>query len=173
MVADMRKLLIIMLLLAALSGVAFASPESQTDLCLLRLTPYVDIVNDAGLYPSVMLAQEILETAHCRSEAANYNNFWGIKCQGGLCFSKQTWEIYEKRRWDGPLPFQVFDSPREAVEAYCRKILWQEEYQDVDYDSLDVYIDSLASVWATDPGYAGKIKDIVERYDLERFDRRE
>ena len=167
----MKKLLITLLFLAALSGVAFAS--SPTDECLFRLTPYVDIVNDAGLKSSVMLAQEILETAHCRSEAVNYNNFWGIKCRGGLCFSKQTWEVYEKRHWDGPLPFQVFDSPREAVEAYVRKILYQPEYQDVDYDTLDSYIETLAEVWATDPDYAGKIKDIIERYDLTRFDRRE
>lgn len=168
----MKKILIILLLLAALSGVAFASPQ-QTDQCLLRLTPYVDIVNDAGLYPSVMLAQEILETAHCRSEAVNYNNYWGIKCRGGLCFSKQTWEVYEKRRWDGPLPFQVFDSPREAVGAYCHKILWQPEYQDIDYTSRDTFIDGLAAVWATDPDYAGKIKDIIGRYNLQKYDRRD
>ena len=56
----MKRFIICLLILAALSGVAFASPD-QTDQCLLRLTPYVDIVNDAGLYPSVMLAQEILD----------------------------------------------------------------------------------------------------------------
>ena len=106
----MKRLLIILLLLAALSGVAFASPD-QTDQCLLRLTPYVDIVNDAGLYPSVMLAQEILETAHCRSEAVNYNNFWGIKCMGGLCLANRRGRFTKSADGTGRYRFRFSIAP--------------------------------------------------------------
>lgn len=165
----MKRIIFVLLFLLLMAPPAFAS----TDSCLSILTPYTEQVNDAGLYPSVMLAQLLLETGHCRSEAVKYNNFWGIKCKGGICFSKQTWEVYPAGRWDGPLLFQVFDSPGDAVTGYCRKILWQPEYQDIDYTWRDTYIDGLARHWATDPNYATKIKGIIERYDLTKYDERE
>lgn len=164
----MKRLLVLMILLTALSGVAFA--QTPTDLCLLRLTPYVDIVQDAGLYPSVYLAQALLETGHCSSPAVRYNNFWGIKCRDDLCFAKGTWEIYDGQFWEGPALFQVFYTARSGTEAYVRKILWQKEYQGVDYSSRGAFIDSLARVWATDPNYAKKLKDIIRRYDLTKHD---
>ena len=160
----MKKFLItFLLLLMPVSAVA-------SDACLAILTPYVDVVNDAGLYPSVMLAQQLLETGYCRSEAVKYNNFWGIKCRDDYCFSKQTWEVYDGKRWQGQLLFQIFDSPREAVEGYCRKILWQPAYQDVDYTSRDMFIDSLSRHWATDPNYADKLKHIIEAHGLSKYD---
>ena len=163
-----RVITFALLFLLLLAPPVFAA---QTDSCLAILTPYTEQVNDAGLYPSVMLAQLLLETGHCRSEAVKYNNFWGIKCRSDYCFSKRTWEVYPAGRWDGPLLFQVFDSPGDAVAGYCRKILWQPAYRDVNYDSLDEYIDSLAAVWATDTHYADKLKQIIKMYDLTRYDR--
>lgn len=165
----MKRLILLLLCLFLLVSPALAS----TDSCLAILTPYTEQVNDAGLYPSVMLAQQLLETGHCRSDAARWNNFWGIKCRDDYCFSKKTWEVYSGKVWQGELLFQIFDSPGDAVDGYCRKILWQPAYQDVNYDSLDEYIDSLAAVWATDPHYADKLRQIIKMYDLTRFDRRE
>lgn len=164
-----RLITFVLLCLFLLAPAAFAS----TDSCLAILTPYADQVNDAGLYPSVMLAQQLLETGHCRSEAVQYNNFWGIKCRDGICFSKKTWEVYSGKVWQGELLFQIFDSPGDAVAGYCRKILWQPAYSDVNYDSRDEYIDSLAAVWATDQHYAVKLKGIIERYGLTKYDERE
>jgi len=171
----MKKLLIIVLLLAALTSVAFASPQqTPQDLCLLRLTPYMDIVRDAGLRPSVLLAQAAIETGWCRSDAVRWNNYWGIKCMGyGTCFAKSTWEIYDGKYWSGMKLFQAFDSASEGIQAYCRKILYQKEYQDMDYTDLNTYIETLAKVWATDPDYAKKLKVIIKRYGLIKYDRSE
>lgn len=163
----------IFVLVAALMSVALAAPQTKTDLCLLRLEPYVDIVQDAGLYPSVYLAQALLETGHCTSPAVNYNNFWGIKCRSDLCFAKDTWEVYDGQRWDGKKLFQIFYSARAGTEAYCRKILWQPEYKNVDFSSRDRFIDTMAKVWALDPDYAGKLRGIIQRYNLTKYDRRE
>lgn len=165
----MKRVIFVLLFLLLLAPPAFAS----TDSCLAILTPYTDEVNDAGLYPSVMLAQQLLETGHCRSSAIQYNNFWGIKCRDDYCFSKRTWEVYSGKVWHGELLFQIFDSPGEAAAGYCRKILWQPAYRDVNFDSLDEYIDSLASVWATDQHYADKLRQIIKMYDLTRYDGRE
>lgn len=165
-----RVISLLLLFLLLLATPVFAS---QTDSCLAVLTPYAEQVNGAGLYPSVMLAQQLLETGHCRSEAVMYNNFWGIKCRDDYCFSKKTWEVYSGKYWQGELLFQIFDSPGDAVVGYCRKILWQPAYRDVNYNSRDEYIDSLASVWATDQHYADKLRQIIRMYDLTRYDRRE
>ena len=166
----MKRLTIALLILCLLPAVVLASTQSKTDLCLLRLTPYTSMVQDAGLYPSVFLAQALLETGHCSSPAVRYNNFWGIKCQNDLCFAKGTWEVYNGERWEGPALFQVFYTARAGTEAYCRKILYQYEYRNVEYTSRDAFINSLARVWATDPDYAKKLKDIIRRYDLTKHD---
>lgn len=110
-----------LLLVAALMGVALAGQQSNTELCLLRLEPYVDIVRDAGLYPSVYLAQALLETGHCSSPAINYNNFWGIKCRDDLCFAKDTWEVYDGKRWEGKALFQVFYTARRGRKHIAAK----------------------------------------------------
>jgi N-acetylmuramoyl-L-alanine amidase len=155
----------------------FAAPasaeQSKTDLCLLRLTPYVDVVQNAGLYPSVMLAQQLLETGHCSAEVSvRNNNFWGIKCMSPPCFSKKTWEIYDAKYWEGALLFQAFDGPREGAEAYIRKILYQREYWGVDKSSREAFIRTLSKVWATDPKYASKLRSIIDSYDLQKYDGR-
>ena len=160
-----------LVLVAALMSVALAGSQSNTELCLLRLEPYVDIVRDAGLYPSVYLAQALLETGHCSSPAINYNNFWGIKCRDDLCFAKDTWEVYDGKRWEGKALFQVFYTARAGTEAYCRKILYQYEYRNVEYASRGLFIDSLARVWALDPDYSKKLRNIIDRYGLTKYDR--
>jgi len=166
----MKRLLIILLLLAALMSVAGASPQQD---CLDRLTPYATQVQAAGLYPSVYLAQAMLETGWCRSEAVQYNNYWGIKCRGGTCFAKNTWEVYQGKYWQGQLLFQAFDSLADGTQAYIDKINFNPIYADVDHTNRDTFINTLARHWATDPNYKYKIKDLITMWDLDRYDRRE
>ena len=165
----MKRLLIILLLMAALMSVAFASPESF----ITSLEPYLPIVQQAGLYPSVFIAQSALETGWGKSEAVHYYNYWGIKCRAAPCFSKQTWEIYDGQYWQGKLLFQAYPDLRPGVLAYCDKINFQREYQEVDRYNLNAFIDTLAPVWATDPDYAWKLRSIIRLWGLEKYDRRD
>lgn len=147
--------------------IAFASPQSD---CLDRLTPYASTVQAAGLYPSVYLAQAMLETGWCRSEAVQYNNYWGIKCRGGTCFEKNTWELYHDQYWQGKLLFQAFDSLQGGTRAYIDKITTNPIYSDVDRSNRYVYIATLARHWATDKEYPKKIRRIIKGYNLGRYD---
>ena len=158
-----------LVLLAALMGIAFASPESFIE----NLEPYLPIVQQAGLYPSVFLAQSALETGWGKSDAVRYHNYWGIKCRAAPCFSKQTWEIYDGKYWQGKLLFQAYPDLAAGVQAYCDKINFQPEYQGVDRSSRGRFIDTLARVWATDPDYEWKLKSIIRVWDLQKYDRRE
>ena len=149
-----------------LSATALANPESF----IASLEPYLPIVQQAGLYPSVFIAQSALETGWARSEAVQYHNYWGIKCRAAPCFSKQTWEIYDGQYWQGKLLFQAYPDLPAGVQAYCDKINYQREYQGVDRSSRERFIDTLAKVWATDPDYAWKLRSIIRVWGLERYD---
>ena len=149
-----------------LSATALAGPESF----IKSLEPYLPIVQQAGLYPSVFIAQSALETGWGKSDAVQYYNYWGIKCRGTLCFSKQTWEIYDGQYWQGKLLFQAYPDLAAGVQAYCDKINFQREYQGVKRSSRDGFIDTLAPVWATDPDYGWKLKSIIRFWGLERYD---
>ena len=162
----MKRLLIILVLMATLMSVAFASPESF----ITSLEPYLPIVQQAGLYPSVFIAQSALETGWGKSDAVQYHNYWGIKCRAAPCFSKQTWEIYDGQYWQGKLLFQAYPDLVAGVQAYCDKINYQSEYQGVDRYNLNAFIDTLAPVWATDTDYAWKLRSIIRVWGLERYD---
>ena len=163
----MRKLAILLTLLFLLPAMALASPESF----ISGLEPYLPIVEQAGLYPSVFIAQSALETGWGKSEAVQYHNYWGIKCRTAPCFSKQTWEIYDGAYWQGKLLFQVYPDLVAGVKAYCDKINIQREYQDVDRYNLNAFIETLAKVWATDPDYGWKLRSIIRVWGLERYDK--
>lgn len=163
----MKKLLICLVFLLLMIPPALASPQSD---CLDRLTPHASTVQAAGLYPSVYLAQAMLETGWCRSEAVQYNNYWGIKCRGGTCFSKRTWELYRDEYWRGALLFQSFDSIESGTRAYIDKINKNPIYSDVDRTDIDIYITTLARHWATDSDYPLKLRRIINDYELRRFD---
>jgi len=162
----LKRLLVIMFVLAALMSVAFASPADF----LATLEPYADHVNDAGLYASVFLAQAILETGWGSSEAVRYHNLWGIKCRAAPCFSKTTWEVYAGQVWQGQLLFQAYPDLAAGVQGYCDKINYQAAYQDVDRTTRDTFIDTLARHWATDPYYADKLRHIISIYGLGKYD---
>ena len=55
--------------------------------------------------------------------------------------------------------------------AYCDKINFQREYQEVERYNLNAFIDTLAPVWATDPDYAWKLRSIIRVWGLERYDK--
>jgi len=162
----MRKFAIFLLILFLLPAMSLASPESF----ISSLEPYVPIVHQAGLYPSVFIAQSALETGWGKSDAVQYHNYWGIKCRTAPCFSKQTWEIYDGTYWQGKLLFQAYPDLATAVQAYCDKINFQREYQGVERYNLNAFIDTLAPVWATDPDYGWKLRSIIRVWGLERYD---
>lgn len=165
----MKRLAVFLLILFLLPAMALASPESF----ITKLEPYLPVVQQAGLYPSVFVAQSALETGWGKSDAVQYHNYWGIKCRAAPCFSKQTWEIYDGQYWQGKLLFQMYPDLATGVQAYCDKINYQREYQAVDRSSRDSFIDSMAKVWATDPDYGWKLRSIIRIWGLESYDRRE
>lgn len=161
-------LAIVLAVVVALTGTAAAGPQED---CIELLATQAQAIRDAGLRPSVFIAQGIHETGYCTSAAVAHNNFWGIKCRGGRCFVKDTWEEIDGERWTGPLAFQHFDTLEEGAEAYADKITRNRLYARVDRTGpLESYVASLATVWATDRRYGELIMKKIVFWGLGAYD---
>jgi flagellum-specific peptidoglycan hydrolase FlgJ len=172
----MRKLAIIFLLLFLIPAMALTSPQQDF---LDRMAPIAqEIVPQYGLHPSAYLAQSALESDWGRSLLARQaNNYFGRKCLESPCVEIWTPEYHDGVRSMEPHMFQVYPTIRAAVHGYCRQFFrtWSNGTQIYKFDagSPESFVRSIWPTYASDPKYVGKVLDIIRRYDLEKYDRRE
>ena len=170
------SIVMILMLVAALMSVAFASPQQDF---LDRLAPVAqEIVPGYGLWPSVFLAQAALESGWGRSYLAQTaNNYFGRKCLDSPCVEIWTPEYRDGVRLIEPHMFQVYPTIRAAIHGYCQQFYrtWSNGTRIYNFDasSPESFVRSIWPTYATDPKYVGKVLDIIRRYDLTRYDRRE
>jgi LysM repeat protein len=122
-----------------------------------------------GIPASIILAQGLLESGAGRSRLATEgNNHFGIKChdwQGKKIFHDDD-EANEC--------FRKYNHARESFEDHSIFLTTRSRYRSLfllpanDYKSWAHGLK--AAGYATDPGYANKLIDIIERYQLYRFD---
>lgn len=142
----------------------------------------ITIANDYDLYASVMLAQASLESNYGKSglaAAPNYNLF-GIKGQyNGQSSSFATNEQTE----DGTVfrttaSFRKYNSYEESLKDYAVLLTGGTSgnstyYQGVLKNNTMSYKQALQALegrYATDTSYASKLQEIIDDYDLTRFD---
>lgn len=175
----MKKLLIILLILAALMGVAFASPQQSY---IESIAPYAAVVADYGFPPSVAIAQSCRETGFGQhlddldidgNPVWQYNNVLGKKWHYGDYFIKLTPEGWGPTREYVPRKFQVYDSLAECFYDYAENITNNPAYVNKDTSSREAFIRSIAPKYATDnpETYAGGVLRIIREYGLEKHDR--
>ena len=124
----------------------------------------------SGIPASIKLAQGILESANGNSRlAVSANNHFGIKCHG--------WtgeEIYH----DDDEKNECFRKYREAKESYYdhtnflmrnSRYAFLFEYKSDDYKSWARGLSRAG--YATDPNYAQKLINLIERYSLQQYDK--
>ena len=135
-----------------------------------------ELANQYDLFPSVMIAQAILESRSGTSglsDAPNYNLF-GIKgSYNGNSVVLETWED------DGAGntytindAFRQYPSWRASLEDYAQ-LLQQPIYQGAHRSvagSYDVATAHLTGRYATDTNYANKLNNLIVTYNLTRFD---
>lgn len=135
-----------------------------------------ELANQYDLFPSVMIAQAILESRSGTSglsDAPNYNLF-GIKgSYNGNSVVLETWED------DGAGntytindAFRQYPSWRSSLEDYAQ-LLQQPLYQGAHRSiagSYDVATAHLTGRYATDTNYASKLNNLIAAYNLTRFD---
>jgi hypothetical protein len=131
------------------------------------------------LFPSLAIAQAILESGNGRSELARtYNNHFGIKAGigwTGKVVSLKTKEVYDGNDVIITDGFRVYDSVVDSFRdrnaflkanpRYRRHGVFSAPTPDLQARALKL------AGYATDPEYADKLVSIIRRNGLERYDR--
>lgn len=137
------------------------------------------IADESGLYASVMIAQAILESASGNSVLASApnNNLFGIKgAYNGGSVNMRTVE-YDS---DGMMyitdsDFRSYPTLRDSLTDYALLLTnsMGAFYSGAWKLNADTYVeacDFLQGRYATDIAYSAKLQDLIEAYDLTRYD---
>ncbi len=132
------------------------------------------VANEYGLYPSVMIAQGILESSAGQSAlAVNYNNIFGVKYTSGNPVYLPTQEFLDGQMHNVVEPFQAYSSVAEACAAQARLLRGSFLYSGVWRENTSSYQDATAWLqgrYATDPNYASKLNAVIAQYGLTAYD---
>ena len=132
-----------------------------------------------GLFPSVTIAQACLESNFGQSELSRkYNNLFGVKGMDPNTSRELTTSEFVNDHWETVTGrFRVYDTYEESIEAHTRLFVngttWnRKQYQHVlaakDYATQAQALET--DGYATDPGYAKKLIDIIKEFNLTQYD---
>lgn len=132
--------------------------------------------DEYGILPSVTIAQAILESNWGESGLAqNENNYFGIK--GASDSPQYATQEFEEDWVEIEAPFRSYDSWEESMEDYAQLMAhgpaWNSELYHgvIEAEHYEEAAHALQEAgYATDPDYPAKVIDLVERYELDRFD---
>lgn len=132
-----------------------------------------------GLFPSVMIAQGVLESRNGLSTLSKaHHNHFGIK--KGIGWTGEvalmpTWEVVNGKKVDIHAPFRKYPSLIEGFKDRVKFLQVNPRYTKYGVFSAktpQAQCDALLMAgYATDPGYASLLKSIIAKYDLEKFDK--
>jgi hypothetical protein len=123
-----------------------------------------------GIPASITLAQGLLESSNGNSElAVKANNHFGIKCSNSW-----TGEGY---RHDDDAPQECFRVYNSVLESYIDHSLilmerkWYQSLFELDMKDYKAWAHGLKKAgYATNPKYADLLIEIIEKYDLHKYD---
>ena len=129
-----------------------------------------------GILPSMTIAQAILESGWGKSElSALYYNFFGMRADSS--YTGKSVVLRTGEEIDGVMikmdgEFRAYDSFEEGIEGYYQFITGYERYSNLiwekDYRTACYKIKE--DGWATASNYSECLIDIIESYNLTRFD---
>ncbi|WP_415652149.1 glycoside hydrolase family 73 protein [Schleiferilactobacillus perolens] len=131
------------------------------------------------IFPSITIAQAILESNWGESSlSADYNNLFGVKGSDPNNTKEMTTQEYVNGEWQTiKARFRVYASYAQSITdhaaLFTRGTTWNaKQYEHVlaakDYKTQAQALQS--DGYATDPDYASKIIQIIEKYGLTKYD---
>ena len=124
--------------------------------------------------PSVIMAQAALESGWGRSALArHHNNIFGIKAgKPHRSIELNTLEFGRKGAHIVPASFRVFGSIEESIHHPGRLLSTDKRYAATQTvgGNWRAFVAQLAPIYASDPAYAARLTQIIERYKLDRWD---
>lgn len=144
----------------------------------------------SGILASVSAAQCILESGYMGTDLAQEaNNCFGMKAtlsgnewegstwDGKSTYTKQTGEEYNGRHVTITAAFRKYDSVADSVADHSAYLLGATKGDSLRYPGLKGETDYRKAIqiikdggYATDSNYVSKICNIIERFDLTRYD---
>ncbi len=147
-----------------------------------RLVPHAQELQDGyGVLPSIILGQAILESNWGKSTlASKYNNLFGIKAYGDQKkVSLETKEFVNEEWITIQGDFKVYDSWEQSMDDHTQLFVQGVDWNPALYEKVITatnYQEAARALqeagYATDPGYAQKIIQVIETYQLNQYDRR-
>ncbi|HGL5644164.1 TPA: glycoside hydrolase family 73 protein [Enterococcus faecium] len=147
-----------------------------------RLVPHAQELQDGyGVLPSIILGQAILESNWGKSTlASKYNNLFGIKAYGDeKKVSLETKEFVNEEWITIQGDFKVYDSWEQSMDDHTQLFVQGVDWNPALYEKVITatnYQEAAQALqdagYATDPGYAQKIIQVIETYHLNQYDRR-
>ncbi|WP_035618211.1 glycoside hydrolase family 73 protein [Lacticigenium naphthae] len=132
-----------------------------------------------GLFPSVTIAQAILESNWGKSSLSQEeNNYYGIKGYSNTNERLFTTKEYTEEGWiEIKSEFRSYDNWRESMWDYADLIVNGTQWNAKQYQAVlesenykEAAYGLVASGYATDPIYAEKIIEIIEQNSLNQYD---
>jgi flagellum-specific peptidoglycan hydrolase FlgJ len=127
-----------------------------------------------GVPASVTIAQAIEESAWGQSSlAAKDNNLFGIKGTGPAGSDPQPTQEFQNGSWvTTTAGFRVYRNVAESIDDHGRLLATSGYYTRAMAvrHSPNAFAAALTGVYATDPGYGGKLIGLMRQYHLYRYD---
>lgn len=159
----------------------FGNSTSQSDVFIQRVAPHSQkIQREDGLLASISIGQAILESDWGTSGLSQgYNNLFGIKAFGNEPQVTLYTSEFENGEWiEIPASFRSYKSWEESmddhVDLFKQGVSWNRDlYQGVlgAANYREAAHELQIAGYATDPNYEGKIINVIETYNLQRFDK--
>ncbi|MGY3766411.1 glycoside hydrolase family 73 protein [Vagococcus vulneris] len=155
--------------------------DKQNEQFIQSLLPVAkEIQNQYGLLPSISIGQAILESDWGTSElSAKYNNLFGIKSYSPEDdFVKLKTKEYKDGKWiEITANFKVYKNWEDCMRDHAKLFVHGVDWDPYLYNGVllaDNYETAASALqvagYATDPTYAKKIIDVIESYQLYKYD---
>jgi flagellum-specific peptidoglycan hydrolase FlgJ len=139
----------------------------------------IEACQGTPIFPSVKAAQMALETGYGKSKVGN--NMFGIKASGahspywsGRAQTAKTTEVIEGKAGTYNLAFREYNSISDSIRDHSYFLLQNPRYRKAGVfgaSTPEQQAKALqAAGYATDPGYADKLIQIINRYGLKSLD---
>lgn len=120
---------------------------------------------NSDIAPSVVLAQSAIETSWGRKVIGN--NYFGIKATSDNSVYSRTIEYIDGQRFETYEHFQVYKSRKHSIQKHSELLVSR-----YNVSSTSTYYEIIENLtrYATDPSYQYKVRKIIDKYELYRFD---
>jgi len=145
-----------------------------------RLLPKAKELQEGyGVLPSIIIGQAILESNWGKSElSSTYNNLFGIKAFGNQPKVNMDTQEFVNEQWitiKGD--FRVYDSWEDSMFSHTMLFVNGVDWSPEKYAGVlaaQNYVEAAEALqeagYATDPGYADKVKNVIEVNQLYEYD---